>query len=217
VYTSAADAFPGDTPRPVAPELIIRSFDIPTTPATDLRLVVKSNQCSGGPAYQGEQDADPTFMTDCDTVSNVDVAKPLDDPTGTAVTWQFVRASEFQAFTTNPTVTGPAVSPPAASPPPPPPPPTNPPPPPAPKPKPKAPPRCVVPRVTGKTVAAARKAIKARRCRVGSIQSRNSRLAARGRVIAQTPRAGRRVAIGTRVSIVVSKGAVRGARVRFTG
>jgi beta-lactam-binding protein with PASTA domain len=74
-----------------------------------------------------------------------------------------------------------------------------------------------VPSVTGKTLAAASKAIRAHRCRVGSVRSANSRLAAKGRILAQTPRAGRRVPVGTRVSLVVSKGAVRGARVRFTG
>jgi extracellular elastinolytic metalloproteinase len=38
VYTSPADAFPSIAPRPRAPELIIRSFDIPRTRATHLRL-----------------------------------------------------------------------------------------------------------------------------------------------------------------------------------
>ena len=59
VYTSPADAFPSVAPRPRAPELIIRSFDIPDTTATHLRLEVLTNQCTGAPAYAGEQDADP--------------------------------------------------------------------------------------------------------------------------------------------------------------
>jgi extracellular elastinolytic metalloproteinase len=85
VYTSPADAFPGDAPRPVSPHLILRSFDIPNTTATHLRLVVKTSQCTGGPHYHGEQDADPTAATDCRIG-------------GSALT-KLVRAAEFQAFT----------------------------------------------------------------------------------------------------------------------
>ena len=70
-YTSPDDAFPGNPPRPVAPHMILRSFDIPNTRATHLRLVVKTTQCTGGPAFQGDQDADPAVNADCD--SNVAV------------------------------------------------------------------------------------------------------------------------------------------------
>jgi extracellular elastinolytic metalloproteinase len=86
VYTSAADAFPGDPPRPVQPHLILRTFDIPNVRATHLRLVVKTSQCTGGPLFQGDQDADPTVNADCD--SNV----------AANATRRFVRAAEFQAF-----------------------------------------------------------------------------------------------------------------------
>jgi extracellular elastinolytic metalloproteinase len=86
VYTSVGDAFPGNPPRPVSPHLILRSFDIPGTHATHLRFVVKTSQCTGGPQFQGEQDADPSTNTDCDT--NV----PANDARS------FVRAAEFQAF-----------------------------------------------------------------------------------------------------------------------
>jgi extracellular elastinolytic metalloproteinase len=92
VYTSPADAFPGDPPRPVAPHLILREFDIPNTKATHLRLVAKTSQCTGGPAFQGEQDADPANNTDCD--SNVPAPTPPTARTSRA----FVRAAEFQAF-----------------------------------------------------------------------------------------------------------------------
>jgi len=84
VYTSPADAFPGDAPRPVAPQLLLRSFEIPSTRATHLRLLVRASQCTGGPDFQGEQDADPYNATDCDTAG----------PAGS----RFVRAAEFQAF-----------------------------------------------------------------------------------------------------------------------
>jgi extracellular elastinolytic metalloproteinase len=94
VYTSAADAFPGDAPRPVAPHMILREFDIPNVRATHLRLVAKTSQCTGGPAFQGEQDADPRSTTDCD--SNVPVPSSR----------SFVRAAEFQAFTHEGRVSG---------------------------------------------------------------------------------------------------------------
>jgi hypothetical protein len=84
VFRSAADAFPGAAPRPVAPELLLRSFTLPATPATHLRLRVLASQCTGGPAFQGEQDADPFNATDCNTA-------------GPAST-RFVRAAELQAF-----------------------------------------------------------------------------------------------------------------------
>jgi extracellular elastinolytic metalloproteinase len=93
-YTSPADAFPGDPPRPVAPQLILRTFDVSDFFATHLRLVVKTSQCTGGPAFQGDQDADPANSADCD--SNV-------APTSTR---NFVRAAELQAFSREPTVNG---------------------------------------------------------------------------------------------------------------
>ncbi|WP_240917558.1 hypothetical protein [Phycicoccus sp. HDW14] len=67
VYTSPADAFPAGVPRPTAPALKMRSFDIPQTAATHLRLEVVANQCQGGPLYAAEQDADPANVTDCVT------------------------------------------------------------------------------------------------------------------------------------------------------
>jgi len=83
VYTSPADAFPSVAPRPRAPELILRTFDIPDTMATHLRLEVLTNQCTGAPEYAGEQDADPRANTDCSTAS---------------VQARNVRVAEFQAF-----------------------------------------------------------------------------------------------------------------------
>ncbi len=91
VYTSAPDAFPGDAPRPNDPQLILRDFKVPKFKATHLRLRVLTSQCTGGPAYQGEQDADPTATTDCDT--NVSAAS----------TRRFVRVAEIQAFSADPT------------------------------------------------------------------------------------------------------------------
>src|SRR5439155_25931984 len=50
IYTSPGDAFPGVAPRPVAPNLTLRDFDVPDTSSTDVRLVVLTNQCTAGPA-----------------------------------------------------------------------------------------------------------------------------------------------------------------------
>jgi hypothetical protein len=72
--------------------MILRKFNTPDTRATHLRFVVKTSQCTGGPAFQGEQDADPGNLTDCD--SGV--------PAGS--TRSFVRAAEFQAFHSSPDI-----------------------------------------------------------------------------------------------------------------
>ena len=63
--TSAPNAFPGFNPRPVSPELILRSFAVPRTRATYVQLRVLTNQCTGNTAFQGEQDNDPLNGTDC--------------------------------------------------------------------------------------------------------------------------------------------------------
>jgi extracellular elastinolytic metalloproteinase len=69
IYTSPANAFPGFNPRPVAPEMILRSFAVPSTRATHVQIRVLTNQCTGNPAFQGEQDNDPANATDCRTGS----------------------------------------------------------------------------------------------------------------------------------------------------
>jgi Right handed beta helix region/PASTA domain len=100
-----------------------------------------------------------------------------------------------------------AVQPPATPPPPQPttqPPVTPPPPPPAIRPRAK--PRCVVPNVKGKTVARARKLLSTRRCRLGRVGRAYSRKMKRGKVIFQSRRPGLRLARGTRVNVVVSRG-----------
>jgi extracellular elastinolytic metalloproteinase len=86
-YASAADAFPADAPRPVAPMLLLRNFTFSPVKATHLRIVARNSQCTGGPAYQGEQDADPNNATDCNAA-------------GPAST-RFVRVAEVQAFGAN--------------------------------------------------------------------------------------------------------------------
>ena len=88
IFTSPADAFPSVVPRPRAPELIVRSFVVPQTKATHVRLVVLHNQCTGTPAYQGDQDDDPTNSTDCDETT-------IASQSGNG---ERVRAAELQVF-----------------------------------------------------------------------------------------------------------------------
>jgi extracellular elastinolytic metalloproteinase len=85
IYTSPSDAFPATAPRPRAPQLTLRSFTVPKTKATHVRLRVVMNQCTGGPAFAGEQDNDPGANTDCTTAAPVTAS-------------QTVRAAEFQVF-----------------------------------------------------------------------------------------------------------------------
>jgi hypothetical protein len=83
VFTSPADAFPARIPRPRAPELIMRSFAVPATQATHVRLRVLTNQCTGQTAYHGDLDDDPMNDADCRTGSAQD---------------DNVRAAELQVF-----------------------------------------------------------------------------------------------------------------------
>ena len=66
-------------------------------------------------------------------------------------------------------------------------------------------PFCVVPRIRGTKLAAARRAIRRAHCRVGKVRRAHSRQPS-GRVIAQAPRAGKRLPLGTKVNLVVSRG-----------
>jgi extracellular elastinolytic metalloproteinase len=65
IYTSPDNAFPGGTPRPLAPNLLLRDFNVPDTTATHVRIRVLTNQCTGNPAFQGDQEADPLSNSDC--------------------------------------------------------------------------------------------------------------------------------------------------------
>ena len=69
-YVSPGNAFPALRPRPVAPNLTLRSFKVPTTKAAAIRFVVLQNQCTGYAGYAGEQDNDPINDTDCATASD---------------------------------------------------------------------------------------------------------------------------------------------------
>jgi len=84
VYRSSPDFFPSNAPRPTAPDLVLRSFSLPHPVTADaVRLVVRSNACTGGKDFNHEQEDDPTNPSDCrSTATN-----------GTSVT-----VTEFEVF-----------------------------------------------------------------------------------------------------------------------
>jgi extracellular elastinolytic metalloproteinase len=94
VVNSQWDAFPGVPPRPVSPELNLRTWPAATTTATHVLLRVIDNQCTGQPYFQGEQDLDPTNGTDCR------IGGPLPPRD------KEVRAAELQLQSSKPVVIG---------------------------------------------------------------------------------------------------------------
>jgi len=65
---------------------------------------------------------------------------------------------------------------------------------------------CVVPRVKGKTLRAAKSSIESHDCSLGGIERIASQRVKRDHVISQRPRPGRRLGPGAKVSLAVSKG-----------
>jgi PASTA domain-containing protein/List-Bact-rpt repeat protein len=66
--------------------------------------------------------------------------------------------------------------------------------------------QCVVPRLKGKTLRAAKRAIRIRSCTVGKVKHAASRKMRKGRVISQKPRAGRRLKHAAKINLVLSTG-----------
>jgi hypothetical protein len=67
-------------------------------------------------------------------------------------------------------------------------------------------PRCVVPGLRGKTLTAARHAIRSHNCTIGKITHAASSAIRKGRVVSQKPKPGKRLQRRARVSVVVSRG-----------
>jgi serine/threonine-protein kinase len=65
---------------------------------------------------------------------------------------------------------------------------------------------CRVPKVKGKKLSRAKRALRKAHCRPGKIRHRASRKFRKGRVISQKPGAHRRLHQGAKVRLVVSKG-----------
>ena len=66
--------------------------------------------------------------------------------------------------------------------------------------------RCTVPKLKGKRLAAARRAIKAHDCSVGKVERALSTTITKGRVISQKPKPHRLLTHGAKVNLTVSKG-----------
>jgi hypothetical protein len=79
------------------------------------------------------------------------------------------------------------------------------PPPPIP-PAPPPPPHCVVPKVVGKTLSAAKRKLGSARCRAGRVTRASSPRAKRGRVLSQRPRAGANLPNFGKVNLVIGRG-----------
>ena len=71
------------------------------------------------------------------------------------------------------------------------------------KPKPKP---CVVPKLKGKSLKGARRALKAHNCSLGKVKHSFSTKVKKGRVISQKPKPGKRLKHGAKVSLVLSNG-----------
>jgi extracellular elastinolytic metalloproteinase len=97
ILRSQDDAFPGVNPRPVSPDMIIRTWNVPTTTATHVRLVVRDNQCTGQESFHGDQDNDPLMVSDCRTGGG----PPLYPSRANEV-----HAAELQVWSSNPDVDG---------------------------------------------------------------------------------------------------------------
>ena len=65
---------------------------------------------------------------------------------------------------------------------------------------------CVVPKVTGRSLSAAKRAITHGDCAVGKVKHSFSAKVKKGNVISQRPKAGKKLAYHAKVSLVVSKG-----------
>jgi PASTA domain-containing protein len=66
--------------------------------------------------------------------------------------------------------------------------------------------KCVVPHIKGKKLAAAEKALLVARCKVGSVRKAGSKKVKKGLVISQSQSAGRSLASGARINLIVSEG-----------
>jgi extracellular elastinolytic metalloproteinase len=94
-FLNAADAFPSVNPRPVAPDMTLRSWKV-SGQATHVKFVVVANQCTGQTSYQGDQDSDPNNNSDC----------RIGNPGTFAARNTEVHATELQVFSDKPKVLG---------------------------------------------------------------------------------------------------------------
>ena len=77
-----------------------------------------------------------------------------------------------------------------------------------------APPSCIVPKVVGKSLAKARAAITKAHCKVGKVTRKASSARKKGKVIGQSPKAGKQMRNGARVNVTVGRGPLRRSSAR---
>ena len=65
---------------------------------------------------------------------------------------------------------------------------------------------CTVPRLRGKTLPAARTALRRAHCTLGKVRRTYSTKVRKGRVISQTPKAGKHLAANAKVAVLLSRG-----------
>jgi eukaryotic-like serine/threonine-protein kinase len=65
---------------------------------------------------------------------------------------------------------------------------------------------CVVPKLRGKRLKAAKRALAKAHCKVGTIARKYSAVVGKGRVISQKPKPGSHRRVGTKVRLAVSRG-----------
>ncbi len=76
--------------------------------------------------------------------------------------------------------------------------------------------QCTVPRLRGKQLAAAKKALVRSHCAVGKVKQVRSNTVKKGKVISTSPKAGTRRRSGTKVALTVSRGRARASRRRVS-
>lgn len=114
------------------------------------------------------------------TLNGTAIRRPDPVPASTPSTTTTGAASE-PATTGNPTATTPLTAPAAVKP-------------------------CVVPRLVGKTLAQAKRALRKAGCRVGKAKKQNSKKRKKGRIVKQRYKAGTKLPAGTKVPLTISKG-----------
>lgn len=102
-FASADDAFDGRFLRPKTPHLMLKNFEVPEVTATHVQIVVRDNQCTGGPDFQGDDPLqasnDPTNDPDCDSGNNLTLALLETDGDLVKVNQGLsVRIAELQVF-----------------------------------------------------------------------------------------------------------------------
>ena len=69
-YRSSDDFFPAFRPRAVAPDLLLRTITLPkAVTGNAIRMVIRSNTCTGGRDFNYEQENDLTTASDCRSVA----------------------------------------------------------------------------------------------------------------------------------------------------